>query len=286
MAATTRRSPPASIARPASSATCARAGPASTSASSCSPAGSTWSMSNSFEAFTYVREDAPFFTIAAIFQKDPQVLIGHPDTGFDGFEKLKGRTLLIGSGGTGHLLALPAPEVRALRQPAQALQLQHGAVPRRQERGPAGLPLVRALFDRPGARPAAVGAADRRCGLQRLPDHDRDLAQAGRRRRRSWCSASSTPRSRAGRSISRAGRAIEAANALIKRANPEQTDDRIAYAIKVLNERGIVMSGDALKDGIGAMSAERWKKFLRLDGRGRACCPRGWTSAAPIRWNS
>ena len=42
-------------------------------------------MSNSFEAFTYVREDAPFFTIAAIFQKDPQVLIGHPDTGFDSF---------------------------------------------------------------------------------------------------------------------------------------------------------------------------------------------------------
>ncbi|MGD9883465.1 MAG: ABC transporter substrate-binding protein, partial [Reyranella sp.] len=30
-------------------------------------------MSSSFEAFTYVREDAPFFTIAAIFQKDPQV---------------------------------------------------------------------------------------------------------------------------------------------------------------------------------------------------------------------
>ena len=56
-------------------------------------------MSNSFEAFTYVREDAPFFTIASIFQKDPQVLIGHPDTGFDGFEDLKGRTLLIGSGG-------------------------------------------------------------------------------------------------------------------------------------------------------------------------------------------
>ena len=42
-------------------------------------------MSNSFEAFTFVREGAPFFTIAAIFQKDPQVLIGHPDTGFDSF---------------------------------------------------------------------------------------------------------------------------------------------------------------------------------------------------------
>ena len=65
------------------------------------------------------------------------------------------------------------------------------------------------------------------------------------------------------------GPEIEAANALIKQANPEQTDDRMAYAIKVLNERGIVLSGDALKDGIGAMSDERWKSFYELDGRGR-----------------
>jgi NitT/TauT family transport system substrate-binding protein len=36
-------------------------------------------MSNSYEAFTYLREKAPFFTIAAIFQKDPQVLIAHPE---------------------------------------------------------------------------------------------------------------------------------------------------------------------------------------------------------------
>ena len=35
----------------------------------------------------------------------------------------------------------------------------------------------------------------------------------------------------------------------------------MAYAIKVLNERGIVLSGDALKDGIGAMSDARWKDF-------------------------
>ncbi len=49
-------------------------------------------MSSSFEAFTYVREDAPFFTIASIFQKDPQVPIGHPDTGFNSFDELKSRT--------------------------------------------------------------------------------------------------------------------------------------------------------------------------------------------------
>ena len=57
------------------------------------------------------------------------------------------------------------------------------------------------------------------------------------------------------------GPAIEAANALIKQQNPDQTDARIAYAIKALNERGIVLSGDALTGGVGAMSDARWKDF-------------------------
>ena len=36
---------------------------------------------------------------------------------------------------------------------------------------------------------------------------------------------------------------------------------QIAYAIKVMNERGIVRSGDALRLGVGAMTDERWKSF-------------------------
>ena len=38
-------------------------------------------------------------------------------------------------------------------------------------------------------------------------------------------------------------------------------DEKIAYALKVMNENGIVNSGDALKLGIGAMTDERWKRF-------------------------
>jgi len=56
-------------------------------------------VSNSFQAFTFLREEAPFVTIAAIFQKDPQVLIAHPGSGVTGLDKLKGHTLLIASGG-------------------------------------------------------------------------------------------------------------------------------------------------------------------------------------------
>ncbi len=76
------------------------------------------------------------------------------------------------------------------------------------------------------------------------------------------------------------GPAIEAANALIKKANPEQTDDRIQYAIKVMNERGIVMSGDALqrrrrrheRRALAGLLSSRWSMSM--------CCRRGWTSRA------
>lgn len=47
-----------------------------------------------------------------------------------------------------------------------------------------------------------------------------------------------------------------AANELIKTANPEMTDDKIAFAIDKLKEYGIVDSGDALEMGIGVITAE------------------------------
>ncbi len=63
-----------------------------------------------------------------------------------------------------------------------------------------------------------------------------------------------------------------AANALIKKDNPDMTDEKIAYAIKVMNERGIVMSGDALKLGVGAMTDARWETFLQ-GHECRGCVP-------------
>src|SRR6188768_1123821 len=55
-------------------------------------------MSNSFEAINYAKENLPFLVIAAIFQKDPQVIISHPGVGHDRFEDLKGKPILIGAG--------------------------------------------------------------------------------------------------------------------------------------------------------------------------------------------
>jgi NitT/TauT family transport system substrate-binding protein len=53
--------------------------------------------SNSFIVLNYVRENIPMVAVAALFQKDPQVLIAHPGQGNDSFEALKGKPIFIGS---------------------------------------------------------------------------------------------------------------------------------------------------------------------------------------------
>ena len=52
------------------------------------------------------------------------------------------------------------------------------------------------------------------------------------------------------------------ANALIKRDNPEMTDALLAYGIAKIKEYGIVDSGDAKTNGIGAMTEARWREFF------------------------
>jgi NitT/TauT family transport system substrate-binding protein len=57
------------------------------------------------------------------------------------------------------------------------------------------------------------------------------------------------------------GENVAAANAMIIRDNPEMDQPRIDYAVRVMNEQGIVLSGDALQLGIGAMTDARWQSF-------------------------
>ena len=52
-----------------------------------------------------------------------------------------------------------------------------------------------------------------------------------------------------------------AANELIKRENPQMTDELIAYAIEQMIDRGIVDSGVALENGIGCFDDGRVRSF-------------------------
>jgi len=219
-------------------------------------------MSNSFEAFTYVRENAPFYTIASIFQKDPQVLIGHPDTGFDSFEKLRGRTLLIGSGG--RVTYWPYLKRKYGLSDSQLRPYNFNMAPFLADKNAVQQGFLSSepysIAQALGRPPSVLLIADAGFSAyqntivisRKMADDKKDLVQR-------FVDASLEGWAQ----YLKGGPGIAAANALIKEANPDQTDDRIAYAIKVLNERGIVMSGDALQGGIGAMSDRRWRDFYQ-----------------------
>ena len=52
------------------------------------------------------------------------------------------------------------------------------------------------------------------------------------------------------------------ANEAIKKANPDITDDQIAYSNVVMKEHGVIDSGDAVTMGIGAMTDARMQDFF------------------------
>src|SRR5215471_604667 len=54
---------------------------------------------NLLQAFDAVAQKVPTISVAAMFQKDPQVLIAHPDTGVEKFEDLKKLTLFVSKEG-------------------------------------------------------------------------------------------------------------------------------------------------------------------------------------------
>jgi NitT/TauT family transport system substrate-binding protein len=217
-------------------------------------------MAGSFGAFTFLQARAPFLTIAAIFQKDPQVLIGHPGSGIDSFEKLKGKTLLISNGGRiaywpylRKKFGLKDEQLRPYNfQMAPFLvdpnAVQQGFVTSE----------VYSIGEALGKSPEVLLLADAGFSSyqttiatsRKLVSEKKDLVQR-------FVDATFEGWAQ----YLKGGAATEAANALIKQQNPEQTDARIQYAVKALNERGIVLSGDALTGGIGAMSDRRWRDF-------------------------
>src|SRR5918992_830802 len=50
---------------------------------------------NTLQSFDAVEQNVPVVPVAAIFQKEPQVFLAHPDQGIDKFEDLKQLTLFI-----------------------------------------------------------------------------------------------------------------------------------------------------------------------------------------------
>ena len=115
-----------------------------------------------------------------MFQKDPQVLLAHPDVGIRQLRRTS-RARPSCSRNDGRLTFwLWLKQVYGLNDDqVKPYTFNPGALPGRQERGPAGLRHLRAVRHRAAGRLRAGRADDGRRRLRHLLDHDRDA-------RRSW----------------------------------------------------------------------------------------------------
>ena len=215
---------------------------------------------NSLQAFDAVERNIPTLAIAAIFQKDPQVLLAHPDQGIEKFDDLKKLTLFVSKEGMASYFQWmkrdlgfnenqvkpytfnPQPFIADKRS---AMQGYVTSEPYAVETQAKFKPKIFLLADQ-GFDSYSTLIETRRDIVEKNPAHG---AALHRRLDRS-----------AGPTISTA--TTRRRTTRIKRDNPEMTDAAIAYSIAKMKEYGIVDSGDTQKLGIGAMTDARMKSFF------------------------
>ena len=218
-------------------------------------------MSGGFQGLNFARENMPFVVVASMMQKDPQVLISHPGVGNDTLAQMKGKPILIGAGGRNSYwpflrgkFGFTDEQIRPYTFNMAPFLADKNAI---QQGYLSSEPFV---IQQAGVKPVVHLLAD--AGFenytttittsQKLIDTKPDLVQrfvnASIEGWISYMTGDPSP-----------------GNELIKKDNPDMTDEKIAYAIKVMNEYGIIDSGDSKKLGIGAMTDERWERFYKIN---------------------
>lgn len=198
-------------------------------------------------------------TVAAAFQKDPAVLIAHPDV--TRIEQLKSKTLLIGSAGLitywpwlktqyGFSDAQVRPynfSIQPFLADKQIAQQGYlASEPYSIEKETKVKPTVFLLSDL-GWPPYATTIV---CTAQTVKNRPKQVAAFVKASMQGWKSY--------------LGSDPSPANALIKKDNPNMTDDLIGNGIAKLKAYGVVTGGDAARLGIGTITDERMKQTYDL----------------------
>ena len=214
--------------------------------------------SNSFVALNFVQQQIPMVAVAAIFQKDPSVLIAHPGQGDDSLAALKGKAIMISSDTrvTSWLFlkqkfGYTDDQIRPYTFSAAPFLADAAAI---QQGYLTSEPFT---IEHAGVKPVVLLLADAGYssygGLietsQKLAHDKPELVQrfvnASIEGWYSYLYGDPAP-----------------GDALIKRDNSEMTDALLAYGRDKMKEYGIIASGDAAQHGIGAMSEARWRDFF------------------------
>jgi NitT/TauT family transport system substrate-binding protein len=213
---------------------------------------------NSFIPLNFVQENIPIVAVAALFQKDPSVLIAHPGEGNDSLAALKGRPIMIGSdmritswvflkskfGYTDDQIRPYTFSVAPFLADPKAVQEGYLSSEPFTIESQGVKPVVLLLAD---AGYTSYGSLIQTSAklVQENPDLVQRFVDASIEGWYSYLYGDPAP-----------------ANTLIKSDNPEMTDALLAYGIAKIKEYGIVDSGDAKISGIGAMTEARWQEFF------------------------
>ena len=215
---------------------------------------------NLFGQFNYTQASVPMVTVGAIFQKEPQVLLAHPDTGVQELADLDEKTFFISSDGLQtfwlwlkQVYGFSDDQVKPYTfNPAPFLADQNSV----QQGYVTSEPF--AVKKEGGFEPVVLMMADYGYDTysttletsQKLIDENPDLVQRFVNATiEGWYNYLYGDNAKA--------------NALIKADNPEITDEQITFSIEALKKYGIVDSGDAVDKGIGAMTDARFESFYR-----------------------
>lgn len=214
---------------------------------------------NSFLALNFAREKLPFVAVAAMFQKDPSIIVAHPGMGNDSFAALRGKPIMIGSdtrigwwnfvrqrfGYTDDQIRPYAFSLAPFLANPKAIQQGYlGSEPFLIKQQGGFDPVVLLLSDAGFSGYASLIVTSRD-----LVGSDPGLVQrfvdATAEGWRSYLESDPKP-----------------GNTLIKLANPDMSDALLDYGREALRSHGIVESGDAATAGIGAMTDVRWRDFF------------------------
>ncbi|MGA2288911.1 ABC transporter substrate-binding protein [Bradyrhizobium sp.] len=214
---------------------------------------------NTLMSFDAVANNVPVVSVAAIFQKDPQVFLTHPELKVTKLEDLKPLTLFVSKEGiTSYFQWLKSEygfsEAKVkpytfnpqpfLADRQSAMQGYVTSEPFAIEKSAGFKPGIILLADY-GFNTYSTLIETRREIVDKKPDLVQRFVDASVIGWYHYLYGDNA-----------------AGNAMIKQLNPEMTDELLSYSVKKMKEFGIVDSGDTLHNGIGTMTDERAASFF------------------------
>jgi len=214
---------------------------------------------NTLMSLDAVANNVPVVTVAAIFQKDPQVFLTHPESNITKLEQLKPLTLFVSKEGISSYYQWLKSEYGFSEKNVRPYTFNPQPFVADRKSAMQGYLTSEpyAVEKTAGFRPGVILLADygfntystlietRYDVIDKKPDLVQRFVDASII---GWYTYIYGDNS--------------AGNAMIKTLNPEMTDEMLAYSVAGMKDYGIVDSGDTAQNGIGAMTDERVASFF------------------------